>query len=213
MAGYFGFGLWGPIGEIESVQGEVLLVRDGLQVQALPGMWVYSGDLLNSSQAAHWAMRYPDTSLLSGRGPGELTLSGNRWESKQINIANGDISADARRQPEGRPMQFTAPTGVATVVGTELHLLVDDAATRLDVEHGEVRLKNRFTDEARSVVTGKFATATEDALTSGTSAWPMNRAGLIVDSRFNRGAAALKYAYINARTKVRPRTFEHNGPY
>lgn len=190
VCGYLGFESYGPVARLQSVEGPVMLVRDGKQVAARPEMWIYGGDKLTTTLGAAWELRYhTDGSLLSGRGDGDIAFVGGRRDSKQIVLNYGDVTADAKPQPTGKPMRFLSPQGEAVVVGTKLHFLATSDVSRLDVEHGKVLLRRLTGDGSEQLIeTGRFGRISDDQLATGVTLWPMERFGLVVDGRFDNTA-------------------------
>ena len=76
---------------------------------------------------------------------------------KTIALASGRLSAEVAKQPPGRRLTVRTPHAEALVVGTRFTLVVEAAGTRLDVDEGVVRLRDRGDDHAVEVAAGGSA--------------------------------------------------------
>jgi len=83
--------------------------------------------------------------------------------SRRIELHRGAVVCDVSPQPAGRPMQLTTPHAVATVLGTQFTLLVEEAGTRLAVAKGMVQLADRTTGQAAPVEGGWIGQAAAGA--------------------------------------------------
>jgi hypothetical protein len=118
--------------------------RGGTTVPLRQSGELLPGDTL-SNDGDQAAFAYADGSTIQLRAGTELHLDAPGEGGKRLVLARGAIVAEVAPQPAGRPLEVATPNAVATVVGTRFTLQVadDGQATRLDVEHGLVRLADR----------------------------------------------------------------------
>jgi hypothetical protein len=146
---------------IESVQGEATVVGQETRAAAQPGRTVQAGqgvDVL--APEGKLVARYPDGTRLELGGKTQIREvfeaepAGRGARGKRLQILQGSLLAEIRKQPQDQPMILGTPHAQARVLGTTLRLLVETeerGQTRLQVKEGKVRLTRidgRFADVA-----------------------------------------------------------------
>lgn len=107
---------------------------------------------------------------------------------KLLLLERGALNAVVSVQPQKSPLVVVTPHAEATVLGTELNLLVTAQATRLDVKKGLVRLKRQSDGRVENVAAGQFAAVADDVEFKAKTS-----SGHRLSSRFN-GLIYEKYA-------------------
>ena len=127
---------------------------------------VHVGDLLQRADTIVAAdgpvtLRFSDgtTVRLDAEARLVLTSGGNADHGKRLELGLGRLTASVAKQPTGRPLTIATATAVAVVVGTEFSLSSSTTATRLDVEHGRVRLERQADAASVEVGAGEYAVA------------------------------------------------------
>jgi hypothetical protein len=165
-----------PIARIDDVQGEVLRWPDRQPVAA--GEELHQGQGLETSGPGSKAvLMFPDRTRIELGSQAVLKNIEEGDQGKRLVLDQGSLKARVSKQLAGRPLVFSTPHGEATVVGTILRLVVDKG-TRLDVDEGKVRLKNKAGNSVE-VVEGRYAVAAADVPLASKSAKPSRGAELV----------------------------------
>jgi hypothetical protein len=120
------------------------------------GLDLRSGDLLKCAQPLALKLTGQETSFDAG-ADAEFSVTQTE-RGLRINLKHGTLSATVAPQPPGKPMIFETPYADAEVLGTRLTLICNDD-TRLEVQHGRVRLTRRGDGKFVDVGAGSFAVA------------------------------------------------------
>jgi ferric-dicitrate binding protein FerR (iron transport regulator) len=140
---------------LREVSAEAYVVTDTGKAPAVAGQSVLAGQGLETGATGRAVVEYADRTRLELRG----RASFGRERPKQVTQVRGIVTADVARQPGDEPMRFLSAHAEATVLGTTLRLIVDEASTRLEVTGGRVRLKRLSDGKAVEVTAGYFAVA------------------------------------------------------
>jgi hypothetical protein len=165
---------------LADVEGNVIVRRPRSGDQyARSQLRLQGGDTLRVQFDARVTLRYEDGTEVQLAGETELTVPDLLAGGKQLELQRGELSAVVAPQPVGKPMLFTTPHAEATVVGTQLRLVVRDRETQLDVTEGRVQLAERKTRDSLLVETAESALAIygERVVKQGSS-FPAVREGL-----------------------------------
>lgn len=154
---------------VQSVEGDVFIVGEAGRVRAGAADAIVAGQGLESA-AGRAGLAYADGTRID-LAAGTKVRSFSERGGKQIDLAQGVLSADVSKQPAGRPMIVVTPHGEARVVGTALRLVVSAESTRLEVREGKVRLSRE--GKSVDVAAGFYAVAAAEL--SKTRALPANR--------------------------------------
>ena len=135
---------------IDEVEGAAFVIEAGAKAPAQRGQPVLQTQaLLLADGAARLSLSFPDGTKLSFsgiseiRGVADLERSVKGARGKRIEILQGALAADVRKQPADQPMLMITPHAQAQVLGTSFQLVVepgDKGQTRLLVREGRVRL-------------------------------------------------------------------------
>ena len=150
--------------QVEMTAGTVTTERGGSMVVLRQGEHVRPADVLHVVEAPA-TLRFSDSSTVTLDAGAELvvTATGNSEGSKQLRLTRGRLQATVTKQPIGHPLVIGTTTATATVLGTTFSLTSAADSTRLDVDHGRVRLE-RLSDRASVEVTvGEYAVAAPGA--------------------------------------------------
>jgi hypothetical protein len=109
-------------------------VRDGLK----PGESLPGGQLEALSDDSTVTLAFEDKTTLTLLSHSTATLSDDG--QKRVHLRAGNLSAEVRPQPQGRPMLIHTATAVLEVLGTRFDVESGAAATRLNVAEGTVRM-------------------------------------------------------------------------
>jgi ferric-dicitrate binding protein FerR (iron transport regulator) len=153
-----------PTGERVVVSaGKATVLRSEQTIQLFAGDQLRAADVLRTGETRA-TVTFPDGTMLTLAPEGEIafTALGGASVGKELQIAHGRLHADVAPQPSGHPLVIRAPTAVATVIGTAFDLATTPAQTRLDVEHGRVRLQRADLVANVEVSAGEYAVAAPD---------------------------------------------------
>jgi len=151
---------------LDEVEGEVWILVGQARTAAKSGQALLAGSGLETTgRHGRAAVRFDDGTRLA-LGPDtrvrDLLEAGAPARGKRVFLAEGELTAQVKPQPSGRPTVFETPHAEATVLGTTLRLVVDPrdtSATRLEVTEGKVRLKRLTDGKSVEVTGGHFAVA------------------------------------------------------
>ena len=109
--------------------------------------------------ANSWAeIKYFDGTSLVVSGFSELALSDNNG-AKLIDLLRGDLSVDAKPQPEGKPMKVISPGARAEVLGTQFNVVAGVDSTRYIVNEGLVKVRRTYDGSVQEVPANHFVVA------------------------------------------------------
>ena len=137
---------------LEQYFGDVAEVS-GMRRLVTTGMDLNEGQTLETGVNSQATLVYADGTTIHLAPSTRLTNLGIK-AGKQGRLERGRIDAEVAPQPQGAPMVLQTPQAAVTVVGTEFSLDVNTSTTRLDVDHGKVRMA-RSTDNAAVDVSAK----------------------------------------------------------
>lgn len=145
-------------------EGPVTVVREGEEIPVDARLTLELGDEVRIPAGSAAVVEYADDTRLELRPETALSVVASSSGGKRLDLEVGELRADVRPQPQGRPLVLGTPVARATVVGTKFVLTVrTGGATRLDVSEGEVELA-RLSGEAGVVVSGnEYAIAGTEA--------------------------------------------------
>jgi ferric-dicitrate binding protein FerR (iron transport regulator) len=118
------------------------------------------GASLRTGEAGRAALRYPDGTTFRLDPRTDVTFD-RQGPSREVRLTAGSLSARVAPLPPGETLYFVTPHAEARVLGTELRLQVERAATRLEVHHGRVLLSKNEGGASVEVARGQFAVAEE----------------------------------------------------
>jgi ferric-dicitrate binding protein FerR (iron transport regulator) len=80
---------------------------------------------------------------------------------KTVRVVRGTLTADVQPQPTGQPLRITTPEAVLEVLGTQLSVNQNRAATQIGVAQGTVKVTRRTDGRTRTLGSGEQAFVTE----------------------------------------------------
>ena len=135
---------------------------DGTPVS--PNDRLTAGTITTIGEASTALLRFSDGTLITLHGETELTFS--EEHQKILALSRGNLSAEVKPQPAGRPMLVRTPSAVAEVVGTAFDLTARPEDTLLKVNEGLVKLKRLADGREVDVSANRSAVASLDAGTT-----------------------------------------------
>lgn len=140
-------------------QAEAVAAERPAGGRVLSGERLHPGDRLTIG-AGSAVLRYDDGTRITIAAGSVATVLDPR-KGKRLRLDQGDLSAEVRPQPTGRPLVITTAAAEVVVVGTTLSVAAASDETRVGVASGTVRI-DRGSDTA-AVHAGSFAVAAKDA--------------------------------------------------
>jgi hypothetical protein len=166
------------VARVIQVGGPVATVRAEQKTSLSAEESLYAGQQIESPVGGSLALAYADQTGLRLGSDTLVTLDEQPGTSaKRVHISRGELWADVAPQTGGA-MQFITPHAVATVLGTQLHLMVSNVDTLLKVEEGKVRLDHVNAADSIDVAAHESGLATPDSLDLRTVEWPSSTDGL-----------------------------------
>jgi len=139
-------GLWfyfqkATVASLSEARSGVMVSRRGQTLPATAGQPLYAGDAVIVSATGAATVVWPgESSALLLAAGAKLELS-NPMFGKRLALHTGALEASVAPQSHFRPMTLLTPQAEARVVGTRFFLTATNAATRLEVLQGAVRLR------------------------------------------------------------------------
>ncbi|MBN1671541.1 MAG: FecR domain-containing protein [Kiritimatiellae bacterium] len=184
--------LAGGVAALTAATGVVHVGREGQVQPAREGMALDRDTEIRTDPGAAATVRYAgEESRLDIAEASSLVLSGRL--GKRVRLERGRLRADVAKQPDDARMTFETRHAQIVVTGTRLTVEVLAAATRVEVEEGRVRARNRLSGETVDLSAGHRAligreTAVAVAPVTGhRPAEPARRAGLCALYTFEEG--------------------------
>jgi ferric-dicitrate binding protein FerR (iron transport regulator) len=131
---------------------------DGNDTLARPKQSLRSGQIVTVAGHDGTAeVRFRDGSRLVLNG--ETTVQVIEDDHKTVRVHHGNLAADVRPQPPGRPMILTTQDAEVKVLGTKLSISEAKHKTEIAVVQGEVRVTRLSDRESLDLHSGQMATA------------------------------------------------------
>jgi hypothetical protein len=148
-------------------------------------------------------VRFPDGTRLVLNGDSAVQIADDG--QKKIRVDCGNLAADVRPQPPGRPMVLTTPEAEVQVLGTKLALSETTRKTEVAVVQGEVTVTRLSDGKSVAVRRGELATAVkggEDLLLQKLAALPDTYAVNFGRLPLDWGAGELAYDALPPGSRV-----------
>jgi WD40 repeat protein len=144
------------LARLEQVQGEVYVLIPGGKVAAQSGQRLCADQGLQTvGEGSSAVVVYPDATRLEvGADTRIPELAGGDETGKWVFLAEGYLTAEVTKQPEGRPMVLATPHAEVLVLGTKLSLSNGAAATYLEIANGKVQLTRKSDGQSTEVTAG-----------------------------------------------------------
>ncbi|HYF48277.1 MAG TPA: FecR domain-containing protein [Planctomycetota bacterium] len=95
-------------------------------------------------------------------GPASRAKIEERGGAKIIELGRGSLDATVAKQGGDKPMTFTTPNSIVTVLGTRLIVSGTDKETRLEVVEGKVSVTRKSDQRAVELAAGMYAVVSGD---------------------------------------------------
>lgn len=124
---------------------------------ARPGVTLSSGDRVKTGEASVAVIKFKDNSLVLVRERSVLTVTGatkGSLFSKSVNVENGAVEFNIKKQRSDEEFRFSSPTSVASIRGTGgqfVSCLLSDTLTLIE---GAVVLTNLLSFESVDIQAG-----------------------------------------------------------
>ena len=150
------------LGRIEKVSGTAFLIRAGEKIIVFGGEIVHSGDTIVTDKKSYVEILFKEGHKIGVGENTELKIERKLLEEEgifkkfllRINVFIGKVKGYLRKGREDW-VNFTSPTSVVGVRGTEFEMIcADDGSSTVEVHEGEVSL---FTDHIRTLKEGERA--------------------------------------------------------
>jgi hypothetical protein len=146
------------IGLVSKVIPEVSRKESGKEwAAAKRGDPLLSGDKVRTGEKALAVIKFNDNSMIRVRERSEVaitaTLSGQTL-SKAVDVDNGVIGFNVKKQQAGEEFRFSSPTSVASIRGTGGIFMTGENADTLTLLDGVVLFTNRVSNRSLNVNAG-----------------------------------------------------------
>ncbi len=121
------------------------------------GEMLSSGDRVKTGEKSLAVIKFKDNSLVRVRERSELTVTGavsGAAFSKSVNVDNGGVGFNIRKQQADEEFRFTSPTSVASIRGTGGLFTSASQSDTLIVTDGLVNFLNKISSESVDVPAG-----------------------------------------------------------
>ena len=146
--------------------------------KAKRGETLGSGDMVKTGEKSIAIIKFKDNSLVRVRESSELTvtgtLKGNAF-SKSVDIENGVVGFNIKKQGTEEEFRFTSPTSVASIRGTGGLFAVADTSDTLTIIDGAGTMTNRNSRTAVDVQAGFTGISNHDGTIQSRPSTPEER--------------------------------------
>src|SRR6185436_1364051 len=163
------------VANIEELSGQVVRMKGSTEEPLRVGQAVSTGDTIVAAPGSTVLWKYKDGTTVRILGDSETELSADANLAKQVRLERGELVASVAKQIRGA-MVFTTPHATATVIGTELRLVVVEANTQLDVTEGKVDFQRNSSSQILHLTANESGVATAANIQPNKALWPVNRA-------------------------------------
>jgi ferric-dicitrate binding protein FerR (iron transport regulator) len=163
------------VAKVKELSGEVTSTRDSRPTPLANAATLFAGQVITTPSGGMLEIEYADRSLVRIAGDSLLTVESEPTSgAKRLRLDGGQVWADVSPQTIGA-MQIVTPHAVATVIGTQFRLTVDNDQTLLEVTKGKVRLESLSPSKPIMVAANESGLATADgAIDHREVNWPEN---------------------------------------
>jgi hypothetical protein len=116
--------------------------NDGMvERQIVAGKTLTGGTLELLAPDASATVEFPDHTSITVYGQSTLTMAADR--RKTLHLRTGNLEANVSPQPSGQGLVVHTPVAELDVLGTQFNVTADSVQTKLAVNRGRVRLRQR----------------------------------------------------------------------
>ena len=143
-----------PIAKVTGLSGSLQWTGAGGRVldELTVGKELPGGTVEGMTPGSWFALKFVDGSTVTLSGNSMLTFSDDG--QKKLHLKKGNVSANVKPQPLGKPMLIRTRSAMLEVLGTQFEVEAGLAATTLNVSKGTVRIR-RLSDDNTVVVHAK----------------------------------------------------------
>jgi hypothetical protein len=163
------------VANVEELSGQVVRMKGSTQEPLRLGQAVSTGETIVAAPGSTVLWKYKDGTTVRILGDSETEISADAKLAKQVRLERGELVASVAKQIRGA-MVFTTPHATATVVGTELRLVVAETNTQLDVTEGKVDFQRNSSGQILRLAANESGIATAANIQENKVSWPVNRA-------------------------------------
>ena len=164
-----------PVANVEELSGQVVKLIGNKEEPLHVGQAVSTGESIVAAAGSTIVWKYKDGTTVRLLGDSETQIDADPATlAKQVRLQRGELVASVAKQTKG-DMVFTTPHATATVRGTELRLLVAEAATQLDVTEGKVDFQRNGGSQVLRLAANQSGIATAATIQNNEVQWPVNR--------------------------------------
>jgi len=151
-----------PVALVFKPIGTVDFLKEGKRwAKAAPSTPLMSGDQVRTGENSFVVIKFIENSILRLQEKSEITISGeltaNKEFSKNVHLTRGEINFDVKKR-EGEKFEFSTPTSVASIRGTEGLLITgSDSSDVLILGAGLVVFTNTVSNQSVNVGAGQTA--------------------------------------------------------
>lgn len=145
--------------ELRVWTGDVQILRDAKPQALAKGTRLAASDTLVVPAGASVEVGYAGEQTMLELEPRTEARLWDEDGAKRIQLNAGSITADVAPQPSGRPLVLITPHLRVEVVGTRFSLEVDEQGTRIEMEHGRVKLRRPEDGKSVELTAGHFLEA------------------------------------------------------
>lgn len=134
---------------------------NGQWVSAKKGDLIYGGNFVRTQKESFALVKFNDASTLRLGSNAEVQIYGDK-NPQSTNVSSGDVGFTMTKRTTGQ-FEFTTPTSVASVRGTEGILTVQlDGTDFLTIVEGLVKFTNKFSNKTLDVGAGQTGESSKD---------------------------------------------------
>ncbi len=156
-------------------------------VKAKKGDLIYGGNLVRTEKESFTLVKFNDASTLRLGPNAEVQIYGDK-NPQSANVSSGDVGFTMTKRTNGQ-FEFTTPTSVASIRGTEGILTVElDGTDFLTIVEGLVHFTNKFSNKSIDVNAGETGESSKDGGLNNhqTNQTDLNRLSQL-DNQINQG--------------------------
>lgn len=152
-----------PIATVFKPVGTVEYQTSGKDwAKATPAIPLYPGDRVRTGANSFVIIKFLENSILRVQQKSEITINGeisaDKEFSKNVNVRYGQLGFNVQKH-ENEKFEFTTPTSVASIRGTQGSLTSTDSSFKLILGSGVVIVTNLFSNQNVTVNGGQSATS------------------------------------------------------
>jgi len=148
-----------PVATMHKPVGTVRCGIDGTWKKAVPGMPLFSDNIVRTGANSFAIIKFLESSILRVQEESEVVIRGSKTSgkefSKSVHLRQGTVGFNVKKRPNEK-FEFTTPTSVASIRGTDGALISEpDSSDLLVLGSGIVVLTNNFSGRSVTVNRGQ----------------------------------------------------------